>query len=61
MSATATVSQPAPGTQIPTPPDFPVRWEKPGDERMFWTLELVHFPDPMTPWVSRSCTSFLTA
>jgi rifampicin phosphotransferase len=49
MSATATISQPAPGTQIPTPPDFPVRWEKPGDERMFWTPELVHWPDPMTP------------
>lgn len=49
MSATATISQPAPGAQIPTPLDFPVRWEKPGDERMLWTLDRLHFPDPMTP------------
>jgi rifampicin phosphotransferase len=49
MSATATISQPAPGTQIPTPPDFPVRWEKPGDERMLWTLDRLHAPDPTTP------------
>lgn len=49
MSATAETSQPAPGTQIPTPPDFPLRWEKPADERMFWTLERMHSPDPVTP------------
>lgn len=49
MPATAEISQPAPGARIPTPPDFPVRWEKPEDERMLWTPDLVHFPDPMTP------------
>ncbi len=33
---------------IPTPPDFPVVWESPDDERLFWTRDAMHFPNPMT-------------
>ena len=32
---------------IPTPPDFPVVWENPDDERLFWTREAMHFPNPV--------------
>jgi pyruvate,water dikinase len=31
---------------IPTPPDFPVAWENPDDERGFWTIDKLHWPDP---------------
>ena len=33
---------------IPTPPDFPVVWENPDDERLFWTRDAMHFPNPVT-------------
>jgi len=32
---------------IPTPPDFPVAWESPDDERLFWTRDAMHFPNPV--------------
>jgi pyruvate,water dikinase len=32
---------------IPTPPDFPVNWENPDDERLFWTRDAMHFPNPV--------------
>jgi pyruvate,water dikinase len=32
---------------IPTPPDFPVVWEDPADERLFWTRDAMHFPNPV--------------
>ena len=32
---------------IPTPPDFPVVWENPDDERLFWTRDAMHFPAPV--------------
>lgn len=32
---------------IPTPPDFPVVWENPDDERLFWTRDAMHFPEPV--------------
>ena len=32
---------------IPTPPDFPVTWKNPDDERLFWTRDTMHFPDQM--------------
>lgn len=32
---------------IPVPPDFPVVWESPDDERLFWTRDVMHFPDQM--------------
>ncbi len=30
---------------IPTPPDFPIVWENPDDERLFWTRDAMHFPE----------------
>jgi phosphohistidine swiveling domain-containing protein len=32
---------------IPTPPYFPVVWENPDDERLFWTRDAMHFPAPV--------------
>ena len=46
MTIADTTNQPPP---IPTPPDFPVTWEQPGDARFFWTLDLMHCPAPLTP------------
>lgn len=34
---------------IPTPPDFPVRWERPEDARLFWSMDRLHWPGPVTP------------
>jgi phosphohistidine swiveling domain-containing protein len=42
------VSDVAPGP-IPVPDNFPVVWEDPDDERAFWMVERMHWPDPMTP------------
>jgi pyruvate,water dikinase len=39
------------GQHIEPPPDFPVSWEQLGDERLYWTLDRVHWPDPMPPLV----------
>src|SRR5690606_7853677 len=36
-------------TAIPTPTDFPVTWEDPEDANLFWLLQRMHFPEPMTP------------
>ena len=33
--------------KIPTPPDFPVVWEYPDDERLFWARDPMHFPNPV--------------
>jgi len=30
------------------PPDFPVVWENPDDELLFWTHDAMHFPEPAT-------------
>ena len=52
MATTATGQHAAgetPAGPLPTPPDFPVSWERPGDERLFWTHDRMHFPDPITP------------
>src|SRR5215204_1205271 len=32
---------------IPAPPNFPVVWENPDDERLFWTRDAMHFPNPV--------------
>src|SRR5215218_10055596 len=32
---------------IPAPLDFPVVWENPDDERLFWTRDAMHFPNPV--------------
>lgn len=34
---------------IPIPADFPVVWEKPGDELLFWKADRMHFAEPMSP------------
>ncbi|HET8631473.1 MAG TPA: hypothetical protein VFL91_28960, partial [Thermomicrobiales bacterium] len=30
-------------------PGSAVTWERPGDERLFWTLDAMHFPAPLRP------------
>jgi phosphohistidine swiveling domain-containing protein len=42
-------AMPGPSEPIPTPPDFPVRWEQPGEEQLFWQQDRMHFPDPFVP------------
>ncbi len=32
---------------IPVPPEFPVTWESPDDDRLFWARDTMHFPDQM--------------
>src|ERR687895_599557 len=32
---------------IPAPPDFSVVWDDPDDERLFWTRDAMHFPNPV--------------
>jgi phosphohistidine swiveling domain-containing protein len=49
MTTTTMTEHPDPGKPIPTPPDFPVAWEKPGDVSLYWERNLFHYPDPMTP------------
>jgi hypothetical protein len=39
---------PVPGQPSPIPPDFPVVWENPDDEQLFWMHDAMHFPDPLT-------------
>jgi pyruvate,water dikinase len=34
---------------IPVPPDFPVTWAAPEEERLFWVAERMHFPGQVTP------------
>ncbi|OGG55643.1 MAG: hypothetical protein A3F84_23825 [Candidatus Handelsmanbacteria bacterium RIFCSPLOWO2_12_FULL_64_10] len=35
--------------RIPAPPNFPVAWEGPDDERMLWVQDRMHFPEPVVP------------
>lgn len=37
---------------ITPPPDFPVHWERPGDEQYYWTRDREHNPQPITPLFS---------
>jgi pyruvate,water dikinase len=32
---------------IPVPPEFPVTWESPDDDGLFWARDTMHFPDQM--------------
>lgn len=34
---------------VPHHSGFPVAWESPADEQMFWTLDRMHLPDPIPP------------
>ncbi|HEU5098804.1 MAG TPA: hypothetical protein VFU22_07285, partial [Roseiflexaceae bacterium] len=38
-----------PGQPLPTPPNFPVRWEHPAQARQLWTLDRQHFGRPLSP------------
>ena len=48
MSTTDVTHQPT-SSSIPAPSNFPVTWESPEDEALFWTLNRMHTPDPITP------------
>jgi hypothetical protein len=43
-----TMTQPV-GHRIPVPPDFPVCWDDPSEENLFWTRERLHYPEPVKP------------
>ena len=47
--ATADVTTVEASSPIPIPPDFPVTWERPEDERLLWRADRMHFPEPVTP------------
>ena len=34
---------------LPVPADFPVEWDDPADEQLFWFQDNLHFPLPQTP------------
>lgn len=55
--ATASVMEQAGVTRSEAGAAFPVTWHYPGDERKFWTLDLMHFPEPVGPLAA----AFLTA
>ena len=40
-------------TPIPPPSNFPVTWENPEDEGLFWQTDPMHFPEPTTPIMVR--------
>ncbi|HEX5502969.1 MAG TPA: PEP-utilizing enzyme [Thermomicrobiales bacterium] len=46
MASTNATTAPA---TVPTPPNFPVTWEQPGDADLTWLTDRLHFPDPITP------------
>lgn len=31
-------------------PEFPVTWEDPADANLFWLLQRMYFPEPMTSY-----------
>ena len=43
---------------IPLPPDFPVKWEQPEDDRLFWTRDIMHFPEQMAPMTTLFTEAF---
>jgi len=50
-------SAPAPGP-IPTPPEFPVTWERSEDQNLLWTQDRMHFPEPAPPMQEAFVRSF---
>jgi pyruvate,water dikinase len=48
-----------PGTRFIPPQDFPVFWERSGDDQYYWTRDCEHNPGPITPMFSS--TAALTA
>jgi pyruvate,water dikinase len=49
MSTQTDHTKTAPGKPIPTPENFPVKWENPDDGRLLWTLDDYHYPDVSAP------------
>ena len=52
--AAAPAPAPAASDAAPQPiaaADFPVHWERAGDAELFWTLDQVHWGEPMAPLV----------
>lgn len=49
MSERAATTRGSWGETLPLRPDFPVKWEEPGDEDRLWTLAPTRYPEPMTP------------
>ena len=43
-----TTKQPV-GQRIPARPDFPVKWDDPNEEHLFWTHDRMHSPKPVSP------------
>ena len=50
--------QDAPPSPIPLPPEFPISWERPEQEQMFWTNDRMHFPEPVTPMMAAFAKGF---
>jgi phosphohistidine swiveling domain-containing protein len=48
MSTADVTSRDAPSL-IPTPPNFSVHWQNSDDAALFWVLDRMHFPDPISP------------
>ena len=52
------VDQATPPGPIPTPPEFPITWERPEQEKMLWATDRMHFPEPVTPMMVAFAKSF---
>jgi phosphohistidine swiveling domain-containing protein len=48
MSSTEVMQRPAPAP-IAAPANFPVTWKSPDDEKLTWTHDRMHNPDPLLP------------
>lgn len=46
---TVSAAEKSAGTPIPTPPDFPVVWEDPEEEKLAWKFTDMHHPNPIKP------------
>lgn len=47
MTTSTDPARPLPRSPIPAPPEFPVVWGHPSDERLFWTRHRMHYPAPV--------------
>lgn len=53
-----TTEEKDPPSPIPTPADFPIDWQKPEDEELFWQQDRMHFPEPVPPLTMLFAGSF---
>jgi pyruvate,water dikinase len=51
----------APPAFYPTPDHFPVVWQNPGDARLTWSLNRMHWPAPVTPLTGDFIALFLNS